>query len=97
MNDLPTRSREEWSRDFWSELVNRTHLLSRREDVAEIFGWSVRLVWNEGRRGTIYLYNASGRPPRERERLRYVFTEFEPRREARLLLRQIASDRAVCT
>jgi hypothetical protein len=97
MNDLPTRSREEWSRDFWSELVNRTHLLSRRENVAEMFGWSVRLVWNEGRRGTIYLYNASATPFRQRERLRYVFTEFEPRREARLLLRQIASDRAVCT
>jgi hypothetical protein len=95
-DDLPIRSREEWTRDFWSELVNRSHLLSRLGDAAEVFGWNVRLVWNDGRRGTIYLYDAKERTRRRRERLRFVFTEFEPRREARLLLQQIAPDLTAC-
>jgi hypothetical protein len=95
MKDLPPRSHEEWSHEFWSELVNRTHLLSRRENTAKIFEWSVRLVWDEGRRGTIYLYNPSGNLHQQRERQRFVFTEFEPRREAQLLLSQIAPDRAL--
>ena len=92
--DVPIRSREEWTRDFWSELVNRAHLLSRRENTAEIFGWSVRLVWLDRRHGAIYLYNAPERAPRRREDLRHVFTDCEPRREARLLLKQIAPDLA---
>lgn len=92
MNDPPPPSCEAWSRDFWSELVNRTRPLTRRDNAAELFGWSVRLVWNEGSRGTIYLYNAA-MPLRQRERLRYVFAQLEPRREARLLLREIATSR----
>jgi len=93
MDDLPKRSCEQWSHDFWSELVNRAHLLSRRDNMGELFGWSVRLVWDEGRRGTIYLHDGSGKRRRQDDRLRYVFTDFEPRREARLLLQQIAPER----
>ncbi len=89
MKTVLKQLRDDWSRAFWSELVNRSSLLSRRENAAEVLGWSVRLVWDEGHRGTLYLNDPRWALHR-RESLRYIFAEFDPRREAQLLLRQIA-------
>lgn len=80
------QSRDDWSRAFSSELVNRSSLLSRRENVAKVLGWSVRLVWDEGHRGTLYLNDPRWALHR-RESQRYIVTEFNPRREAQLLPR----------
>jgi len=93
MDTLRVRTSEDWSREFWGELVCASRSIFRRENVVEVFGWTVRLVWDDGTRGTIYLCHACDGPATRHERLRYVYREFDPRREARLLLAQIRSSR----
>jgi hypothetical protein len=82
-----------WTRAFWSELVNCTSSLRRLENQAELWGWKIRLVWEDGgRRGVVYLHrdvlpHQVANPQRD---LRiFVFTTFDPRAEARLLLEEL--------
>jgi len=84
-----------WTREFWSELVNRSSSLRRRDNEAELWGWKIRLVWDDGgRRGVVYLHrDAVPRNVKDAQGdLRtFVFTNFDPRKEARLLLDQLYS------
>jgi hypothetical protein len=82
-----------WTREFWSELVNCTSSLRRLENQAELWGWKIRLVWeDEGRRGVLYLHRDA--VPRraanpQRDHRIFVFPSFDPRAEARSLLDEL--------
>jgi hypothetical protein len=82
-----------WTREFWSELVNCTSSLRRLENQAELWGWKIRLVWEDGgRRGVLYLHrDASPRQAAnpQRDFRIFVFASFDPRAEARLLLDEL--------
>jgi hypothetical protein len=84
-----------WTREFWSELVNCTSSLRRLENQAELWGWKIRLVWEDGgRRGVVYLHRDV--LPRQvagprRDLRTFVFTTFDPRAEARLLLDRLSA------
>jgi len=75
----------EQSRDDWSRLSEANRQSQQpafaRENAAEVLGWSVRLVWDEGHRGTLCLNDPRWALHR-RESLRYILTKFDPRREA---------------
>jgi len=76
MIETTSRSTLQWSRAFWSELVNRTTLLERYDDRAVLCGRRIRLAWDADGHGTIYVG----------ERRTFVFLAFDPRAEARRLL-----------
>ena len=84
-----------WTREFWSELVNCTSSLRRLENQAELWGWNIRLVWEDGgRRGVVYLHRdvlprQAANP--QRDRRIFVFPSFDPRAEARLLLDELSA------
>jgi hypothetical protein len=84
-----------WTCEFWSELVNCTSSLRRLENQAELWGWRIRLVWEDGgRRGVVYLHrDVLPRQPvnPQRDFRIFVFATFDPRAEARLLLDQLSA------
>ena len=85
-----------WTREFWSELVNCTSSLRQRENQAELWGWKIRLVWEDGgRRGVLYLYRdvlpRQAANPQQRARRIFVFPSFDARAEARSLLKELSA------
>jgi hypothetical protein len=102
MRTMGVRSRSDvvpaatfWTREFWSEFVNRTSSLRRLENQAELWGWKIRLAWEDGgRRGVVYLHRdvlpRQGANPQRDFRI-FIFASFDPRAEARFVLDELSA------
>jgi hypothetical protein len=80
-----------WTREFWSAILNRRSSLSRQGNEVDLLGWKVRVAWEDGgRRGTIYLHPRNVLSTEFDCRM-FVFPTLNPRKQARLLLRQLTT------
>lgn len=82
-----------WSIQFWSELVNLSRSVIRLGDEATIRGWTIRLAWDvDGKRGTVLVRRDTtvlGLLKDRVEHSRTIYPNFDPRREADDLLRDL--------